>query len=286
VDLAGFDPSLRLSDGTHPVGAFFAEARARDLAAIPVTGLERDEAQVAAVREACEVWPPLGVAIRLRGPALADPVAIAPALTRLLGRLGLQPAEADLLIDLGAIVDSQVEGLTVALPALLGALPNLEEWRSVALCSGAFPFELGSLVKKNEDGYLPRRDWRLWHDLLESGAPTRIPSFGDYGATRADWPSAFDPFEMSISGKIVYTTPDHWIVVKGEDLKKDPRQYHQLADRLCGRTDFRSPTHCSGELKVVRCADCRDGPGNPGTWVTVATRHHLEVVTRQLANFV
>lgn len=284
VDLAGFDPSLRLGDGAHPLSAFFAEARAVDLAAVPVTGLERDAAQVAAVREACETWPPLGAAIRLRGPALADPGALASALTRLLGRIGLEAPEVDLLIDLGALLGSETERLAATLPGLIAALPDPEGWRSFALCSGAFPFELGSLIKKNETGELPRRDWQLWRELIGSGGPARLPSFGDYAATRADWPSAFDPFEMSISGKIVYTTPEHWVVVKGEDLKKDSRQYHRLARRLRDHPDFLAATHCPGEVKVIDCAEQRDGPGNPGTWVTVATRHHIEVVSRQLAS--
>jgi Beta protein len=284
VDLAGFDPSLRLADGAHPLSAFFAEARAVDLAAVPVTGLERDAAQIAAVREACEAWPPLGAAIRLRGPGLADLGTLASALTRLLGEIGLEPGEVDLLIDLGSLLGSEAERLAAALPGLITALPEPEAWRSVVLCSGAFPFELGSLVKKNETGELPRRDWQLWRELVESEGPARLPSFGDYGATRADWPSAFDPFEMSISGKIVYATPDHWVVVKGEDLKKDSRQYHRLARRLRQHPDFLAATHCSGEIKVIACAEQRDGPGNPGTWVTVATRHHIEVVSRQLAS--
>jgi hypothetical protein len=284
VDLAGFDPSLRLPGGIHPVAAFLAEARAVDLAAVPVTGLERDADQVAAVKAACEAWPPLGAAIRLRGPALADPAALPGALMELVARLGLEPGQIDLLIDLGAIIASDAEELAAAAPRLIAALPEIERWRSLVLCSGAFPFEIGSLVKKNETKELPRRDWRLWSELAATDSLPRLPAFGDYGATRADWPSAFDATEMSISGKIVYATDTDWVVVKGEDTKADPLQYHDLAERLRRHPAFLGASHCSGEAAVIRCASHRSGPGNPGTWLTVATRHHVEVVTRQLAS--
>jgi hypothetical protein len=284
VDLAGFDPSLRLAGGIHPMSAFLAEARALDLAAVPVTGLERDDAQVAAVRAATETWPPLGAAIRLRAPALGDAAALPEALMGLLDRIGLGPGQVDLLVDLGAIVASNADEFAATVPSLIEALPALESWRSLVLCSGAFPFEIGSLVKKNETGELPRRDWSLWSKLASADSLPRIPAFGDYGATRADWPSAFDPTEMSISGKIVYATDNDWVVVKGEDIKANPTQYHELADRLRHQSTFLGASHCSGDDAVIRCATSRSGPGNPGTWLTVATRHHLEVVSRQLAN--
>ena len=38
------------------------------------------------------------------------------------------------------------------------------------------------------------------------------------------------------------------------------------------------------EAKILRCAEDVGGPGGSKEWVSVATRHHLEMVSRQLAN--
>ena len=282
VDLAGFHPGLRLSGGVHPVTAFFADAKAANLAAIPVTGLERDAAQVQAVKGVCEAWR-LGAAIRLRGPALTDPSALTASLPHLLGRIGLAAEQVDLLIDCGALIKSHFEQVAMTASQVIAPIPLLQDWRSLVLCSGAYPFQLGSLVKKNETGELPRRDWQLWHHLIAS-TPARLPAFGDYGATRADWPSAFDPTEMSISAKIVYATDCEWVVVKGEKLANNPEQYYALARRLRQRASFLTEQHCPSEVRIIQCAKEIGGPGNSETWVTVATRHHLEVVTSQLAN--
>jgi Beta protein len=284
VDFAGFHPDLRLAGGMHPLTAFFVDAKAADLAAIPVTGLERDAAQVRAVRSVCAEWR-LGAAIRLRGPALIDPGALAEALTRLLGQIGLAANQVDLLVDFGTLIKSNFGEIAAAAPRIIAALPGLHDWRSLVFCSGAYPFQLGSLVKKNETRELPRRDWQLWRGVISAApAPLRLPAFGDYGATRADWPSAFDPTEMSISAKIVYATDEDWVIVKGEKLGNDPDQYHALARRLRQHPLFLAAEHCPSEVRIIECSKEIGGPGNSETWVTVATRHHLEVVTRQLAN--
>lgn len=284
VDLAGFHPELRLAGGIHPLTAFFADAKAADLAAIPVTGLERDAAHVRAVRSVCEEWR-LGAAIRLRGPALTNPDALTSDLPHLLDQLGLTADQVDLLIDCGALIKSTFEEVAALVPRIIAALPALQDWHSLVVCSGAYPFQLGSLVKKNETGELPRRDWQLWRTLISATSmPNRLPAFGDYGATRADWTSPFDPTEMSISAKIVYATAENWMIVKGEKLSNDPDQYHALARRLRQCLSFLAADHCPSEARVIECAEEIGGPGNSETWVTVATRHHLEVVTRQLAS--
>jgi hypothetical protein len=284
VDLAGFDPSERLANGVHPVSAFFSEARKVGLAAVPVTGPDRDSAQIGAVRDVLSTWP-LGAAVRLRGPILFEPDEVAAALPPLLNELRREVGEVDLLLDFGELIKTRVAETLGAAGAVIRAVPDIGGWRSLVLCAGAYPAELGSFVKKNETRPLSRRDWLLWRTLSnpESNLP-RVPSFGDYGATRADWLSPFDPTEMSISAKIVYTSEDEWIVVKGERWVTNPTQFHELSRRLRQQPSFYSEDHCPSEASIIRCAENRGGPGNPRVWVTVATRHHLEVVTQQLAS--
>jgi len=284
VDIAGFDPADRMADGQHPLEAFFSEAWSVGLAAVPVTGPDRDRAQVEAVRQAIS-GRPLGAAIRLRGPMLTRTEDLEDSLAMLLDQIGKEPPDVDLLLDFGELTATRVAETAAAVPRAIQALPEVDRWRSLVLCTGGYPTELGSVVGRDETKELPRRDWQLWQDLVSAQRDLpRLPSFGDYGIARADWLSPFDPTEMSISAKIVYTSGENWVVVKGKKLTADPLQFHDLARRLRFHPKFLPSKHCSSEPKIIRCAEDVGGPGNLRVWMTIGTRHHLEVVTRQLAS--
>ncbi len=283
VDLAGFDPEVRLLGGAHPVTRFFADAT--ELSAIPVTGLDRDAAQVEAVRRVCAASR-RGAAIRLRRSALVDPAALADQVLQLVERLEIDPPNLDLLLDFGELVKGNVEETAVAARAAIRALPDLLSWRRLIFATGAFPFELGPQVGAEQTKALPRYDWQLWRQLVSaSEAIPRLLTYGDYGATYADWKEAFDPTAMSVSAKVVYTTEDQWVIAKGvEKVKKNGPQYHGLCRRLKERSEFLEADHCESEAKILQCAEEVGGPGGSKEWVTVATRHHLEMVSRQLAS--
>ena len=284
IDLAGFDPADRLEGGAHPLATFLAEAREVGLSAVPVTGPDRDLAQIQTVREVTH-GRPLGAAIRLRGPTLAQPSKLGAALFELLGRIHKEAHEVDLLIDFGALIKSSFAETAATAKQVIAAVPQVDRWRSLVVCSGSYPTELGNFVGKHETRELPRRDWQLWRTLTSSGSDLpRLPAFGDYAIARADWLSAFDPTEMSISAKIVYTSEEDWVVVKGERLTTDPLQFHDLARRLRYHPSFLAEGHCPSEAKIIRCANNVGGPGNLRVWMTVGTRHHIEVVTQQLAS--
>lgn len=281
VDLAGFDPDSRLRNGDHPVSRFFGDAT--ELSAIPVTGLDRDRDQRAAVKAVCQAQR-LGCAIRLRQPYLATPVVLATALSELIDELGLKTADVDLFLDFGELTESTLTGVEEMALASAAALPSINAWRRLILCSGAFPFELSGSVGADETKELPRLDWQLWRRFAKR-FPGRLPSYGDYGPTNADWKSPFDWTQMSLSAKIVYATQRDWVVAKGRQLKSENGpQYQTLSRRVKGHKAFLGRGHCPSEAKILDRAASADSPGNTKEWVTIATRHHIEVVSRQLAS--
>jgi hypothetical protein len=283
VDLAGFDPDSRLRNGDHPVSRFFGEAT--ESSAIPVTGLDRDRDQREAVKAVCQARR-LGCAIRLRQSHLATPTALTAALSDLVDELGLRTGDVDLLLDFGELTESALPGTEKIALAAVAALPTIDAWRRLIFCSGAFPFELSGSVGAEETKELPRLDWKLWRRFVASRRSLRrLPSYGDYGPTNADWKSPFDWTQMSLSAKIVYATKQDWVVAKGRQLKSENGpQYQTLSRRVKGHKDFLGKGHCPSEARILERAVNADSPGNTKEWVTTATRHHIEVVSRQLAN--
>ncbi len=282
VDLAGFDPALRMADGRHPLTAFFADARAADLAAVPVTGPSRDAAQLEAVEQIVEVWR-LGAAVRLHRPELSEPEHLAERLARLLRIIGQQPSQVDLLLDFGELLKSEAGAIEAQARAAILALPDVQDWRSLVLCTGAYPEAVR--IETNSSGELPRHDWMLWRRLISATDDLpRIPTFGDYGVSAADWGDPYNPLVMTPACKIIYATEEDWVMVKGSSVENGYEQYRDLAAQVKARGEFLTKDHCQGEEKIIECAAGRGGVGNLETWVTVATRRHIEVVSRQLTS--
>ena len=287
VDIAGFDPDLRLNGGRHPLTKFFADAKEVNLAAIPVTGPDRDVSQINAVKAVCKKWR-LGAAIRLRGPMLVDPTALTSILPRLIQAIDQEPDHIDLLLDFGELLNSNEEEVEEQARSIVKALTALSDWRSLVLCSGGFPAQISDFIGTQSSGERSRRDWELWHRLVFSEETlTRLPSFGDYGTASADWQSPFNPFEMNPSAKVVYATDHQWLIEKGRSFRDfGGAQYRELSAQMKARSEFLKGAHCQTESKIIECAAGRGGTGTLKHWVTAATRHHLEVVSRQLASLV
>ncbi|HEV7614723.1 MAG TPA: beta family protein [Solirubrobacterales bacterium] len=286
VDLGGFDPDHRMDDGRHPLTAFFEDARAAGIAPIPVTGIDRDRPQLDAVREVCTTWR-LGAAIRLRRPELQkNGEQLREVLPKLLALIDQQPHQIDLVLDFGELLKSQVTEVEQEARSVIASFPFLDEWRSLTLCSGAFPSQISDFVGTQSSGERPRRDFNLWQRLMKSGAPlSRLPAFGDCGVAAADWPSAFNPMEMNPSCKIIYASDEEWLIEKGRSFRDyGGEQYRTLAAQVKARPGFLTASHCQTEKKVIDCAANRGGTGGLKEWVTAATRHHIEVVSRQLAS--
>jgi hypothetical protein len=284
VDLPEFDPDARLESGQHPVARFFEDAKAVDLAAVPVAGLDRDKPHLDAVAEA-RSWRGTGLAIRVRRRELQTPTALAGGLTRLAGIVGVDFEEADLLLDFGHILKSETTAIEAMAEAAILALPEVDSWRSLTVSSGAFPETVSPDVKPGETGVLERRDFALWRALTAGKALPRLPAFGDYGVASPEWLQGFDPEIMAPAAKIVYAREKDWLVVRGRSLKKHGfGQYRALAHQVIRSGSFQGSEHCWGDSYIAKCANGRVGTGSLKTWVSVATSHHLGVTTRQLAS--
>lgn len=287
VDLPEFETTARLEDGRHPVARFFEDAKAVDLAALPVTGLDRDAPQLDAVAGTRSVRSN-GVAVRLRRPELQNPASLEAELRRVAETLEVDLPQMDLLLDFGPILKSEAAAIRGEAEEAIQGLPDIDSWRSLTLCAGAFPKTVSTEVKPSKTGELERREWELWKVLIDGERLPRQPAFGDYGVASPEWLLGFDSEVMSPAAKIVYTREEDWLVVRGRSLKKKKyggyKQYRALAEQIVNSGSFRGSEHCWGDDYIAKCAKGEVGTGNLQTWVTVATSHHLCVVARELAS--
>ncbi|WP_328718864.1 beta family protein [Streptomyces sp. NBC_00247] len=261
----------------------------------PVTGPLRPAVQQdAALATAVGSGRPLGIRVRVPGEWDHE---LTEAVGRLVARVR-RVAEAELLIDLGAVLADRPGAHKEALRAL-DALVPLADWRSVVTIGGGFPQVTAEMLDRGVREE-PRRDWEVWHEIRRNLAG-RLPAlgYGDYGVQRAAVlarPHLPDQGGGPDWGVLRYTTDRAFALVKvvrgGPDRARTNRE---AARELLRLPDYRGALASSGERWLRDCARSlthsavrtgSDGPGtgNAATWLRVGNVQHMTHVVRSLAH--
>jgi len=281
VDLCRIDPRLRINASMHALAYLARSARAKLISMVPVTGLRRDAAYQTAVREAV-ADDKGGSGLRLFRGDLVNP-SLQCDIQRLLKEIQVEPSQVDLVVDMECHDHSYPD-----FDSLSSLVPDIRQWRSLVVASGAFPPDLTQW--KTPGTYsVPRLDWLAWLGEIElSESLIRKPSFSDYGIYHPTYkpPPGFPNFTASIR----YTSDDEWKIMRGEGVRNEGgagfAQWPANAELLCGRPEFQrcGPTFSAGDAYIAREAGNYAHPGNASTWLQAGFNHHLTFVVRQIAS--
>lgn len=153
--------------------------------------------------------------------------------------------------------------------------------------AGSFPADLRS-VQAGVWGELPRHEAVLWQSVRERWTQ-RVPSFGDYGIAHPSVPqtAAFAP-----APQIRYTTPAHWMVLKGrKGVRRGSQQFYDICAQVVQRVEYSGEDFSWGDQRIARAAESapEGAPqlvttGNATTWRTIGTSHHLALVIDRLTS--
>jgi hypothetical protein len=261
----------------RPLEYLAEEARGMRLALVPVTALDRrEEYQLAVARVAS--FDGRGVCIRL---CPEDVLAenFVSVLGSLLRRMNLKIGEVHLLLD------CQVFNPEQPVTSLLNRIPNLPDWRTLTIASGAFPKDL----QDYEPGMarISGSDWLTWSRIIsEEKRPSRKPSFSDYTIQYGRYVEP--PDNCNPSASIRYTLPQQWLVLRGEGImnKKGPgrAQWPANATLLCDSPEFYGPDFSAGDDYIYKVSNGTESHGSPETWIRAGINHHMTLVSRQLAS--
>lgn len=254
---------------------FFVESRNLGLSIIPVTGLVRNVELQNAIGTTGEK-DKRGACIRLYREDLNRP-DLTLALNGLMSRLRLKEVDIHVVIDLKIHRPSDS-----ILEPLLSQVPNVMQWRTLTVVSGAFRKDLTGLsVGRHE---FPRSEWTAWFTSVKNHALPRKPTFGDYTILH---PYLSKPIlGMNISASIRYTSYDYWVVMKGEGLRNKSgagyAQYPANADLLTMQPEFTGAWFSHGDRYISEIALKGKPTGNPKTWLQAGISHHLAFMTDQM----
>lgn len=270
---------LNESKAIHDLPIFAKEAKARNLQVGFVTGLNWPAAYQSAVKASVEKSGG-ELCFRISGYELRQG-GFAQTLNNLLELFEKEPTDIHLVIDFQSISEPLPN-----LAVFLQAVPNLNEWRSFTVISGAFPKDLAA-IKKNSQHEQPRNDWAVWKNYA-SAAKGRIASFGDYTIQHG----VFEEHEgkhFNFSASIRYTAAEYWVIMRGEGVKNENgagfSQFPAQAELLRSRTEFCGPKYSEGDLYMDTMAQQFTKSGQLKNWLEASFNHHLTFVARQIQSF-
>jgi Beta protein len=208
-----------------------------------------------------------------------DPQDAAAKLPSVLAELGQAPSRIDLVIDLWAIEDDRdAQRARMAAEGLL-KWADQQQWRSVAVASGAFPSTLTHLPADAVSA-LPRRDAELWRQLRQRRGPDMV-DFGDYAIAHPAIGEGRTPLP-----NLRYASDTHWLVWRQRTPQEAGNErFCLICQQVVASEHFPSPGAelCWGDQQIaVRARDC-SAPGNPTKWRAFGTSRHLAVVSDRLA---
>ena len=269
-----------VEDEPPPAGASWlawsiAESAKRNLRLVPVATTDGDlisAAELARIyRRGCALRVPQSV---LFEDALRDRVSDA------IGQLGLGAEEIDLILDLGAVDESSVRATRTAALSVASLVAPAWPWRSVVLAAGSYPESLSGVPRGLSR--VRRLDRDVWKHIA-AHVETDI-GFADYGAGHPILPD-IDYSKATMSAKVTYSTPDEWIIVKGQKISDHPKGWGQtveLCRLLLNEPDFDGAAASWGDEFIDNVANLQDRTGNATTWVAVKTNRHITATVQSL----
>jgi Beta protein len=257
-----------------------------DYTVTPTVRPSDDELIIRGIAESIHEWGLKSACIRLSGDDLDDsdmPLKI--AIDKVLAWLSLTPADVDLVLDFGPIMNEQAMSFAARIARLvLGELPYEKEWRTLVSASGAFPPDLSS-IQSGVLSEIPRYDASMWCALKER-VRGRVPIFGDYGIA---YPTQTTGIPFAPAPQLRFTAEAKWLVMKGRlKDRRGAKQFYDICARVAGEGPV-DPELSWGDYYVYHAAraarldDALTKPGNAMIWRAVGTSHHLAYVANRLA---
>jgi Beta protein len=262
----------------HCVPIFMKQADAYNLKAGLVTGPNRSDSFQGAIKAALKNTG-RELCFRISAYDLRQ-AGFQQTLKNLLNFYAKKPVDVHLTIDFESIGNPLPE-----IAAFTNTIPNLNDWRSLTVISGAFPKDLSHL-EKNGQYELPRNDWLIWKNYAMT-AKTRIPSFGDYTIQYGVFEEHEGKF-FNFSASLRYTSDEYWVVMRGEGVQNEDgagfKQFPAQAQLLAERSEFRGAQFSFGDQYIYSMGLQFEKSGHAKDWLAATFNHHITFVLWQLDN--
>lgn len=212
---------------------------------------------------------------------IEEPGGLSDQLMRALDRLSVTPKDCALMIDFTGSDLSQPELVSGVLEAAIETVEEIGRWSTIAFQGSSYPEK--NLATPGSSILLPRSEWKAWSGAVAFDARTSPHLlFGDFGADCSKM--QFGPSRAAPICHYRYTTPEHWLVVRGGDSGGVLSRMKDVCDRILKSGHFAGRTFSSADEWIFQNAHGRAGPGTPTNWRGANTTHHITRVVRDIGH--
>lgn len=266
----------------HPLVLLNKYLRGLSVPFVPVTPIYRKGEYLDAYLSAVKAGE-IGMGVRLYADDLEEPNKTVERISAISRAADCQNSIVDLIIDLVRIRPDQLASRRAQVLDFLSAIDLVEPYRSVILGGSSLPENLDD-IPVDEVRDIPRFDLMLWRDVRMARGASCLLGYGDYVAVRPEYEDRQSSFG-NINAKLVYTMENVTRILRGHSSKKEKLefQYPKLSRRLVSSGVLPEAGFSWGDDRIAACAADRWVSGQPVTWISVATSHHLELVPAQVA---
>jgi len=266
----------------HPLVLLHKYLKGLGVPSIPVTPIYREGDYLDAYHVAVKAGG-IGMGIRLYADDLEEPNRTVEKISAISRASDCQNSEVDLIIDLARIRPGQLATRRSQVLDFLSTTDLVKPYRSITLAGSSLPENLDD-IPVDEDRDVPRLEMKLWGEVRVARRTSHLLGHGDYVAVRPEYEDKQSSFG-NINAKLVYTMENFTRILRGHSSKKEKLeiQYPNLSRRLVSSGVFSNAGFSWGDKQIAACAANRWVSGLPATWVSIATSHHLELVSTQVA---
>lgn len=260
-----------MTDGTHPVCYLYQRLKDLDMKPILCVGTDRDDNHAKSIKSCSPDY----VCLRIHHEELDDLDELKSDVDELLSALELEKENVILLIDFRNLGTKSEDDVCNSITDFAQTF-DLRDWREFIFSSSSFPENM-TKIQPNSTVIFDRVELNIWKRLAQGdSALYRTPIYSDYGINHPD-KQEIDPKVVTAAGKIRYTIPEGWLVIRGHSLKtgKKFKQYHDLAAALVIRAEFMGKNYSWGDNFIHECSEKISTSGNLPKWVAIDTNHHM-----------
>lgn len=273
LDLSSVDYDGAPNGTNHPALALLGAAHQRQLTLLPIISLNMDPDLFIAIQQAYRSGYCSNIALRITE---EEEDTAANDASEMIRDLGVKQSDVDLVIDLRDVSNGAIRVKIRSLNALVAQFGT--GYRRSIVLSGAIPGDLGNYIGTDDDGYIPRHDWRLWLQTRRIQNLNHL-LFGDYTTI----PCEFRDIPYMGAPKAKYTLEEEWFVIKGHRARGRDNQRQMQALVIVNSNFYRGPQYSFGDNRIYQCSDGSWGPGNPTNWVTNDINQHITFVRNQVS---